>query len=61
MADKAEMSDKTVEAASAKFDYRIVSGGFWCCGQDFFGEKNEDLQEFSKTAHVLTIGYRTFR
>ncbi len=23
--------------ASAKFNYRIVSGGFWCCGQDFSG------------------------
>ena len=33
----AEEAGVTDGPASAKFDYRTVSGGFWSCGQDFSG------------------------
>ena len=33
----AKEAGETAGAASANFNYRIVSGGFWACGQDFSG------------------------
>lgn len=33
----AKEAGATAGAASANFNYRIVSGGFWACGQDFSG------------------------
>ena len=37
----AEEADTTAGAASANFNYRTVSGGFWSCGQDFSGGLGE--------------------
>ena len=34
---------------------------FGGCNRYFVGEKSEDVKDLSKSAHVLTIGYRTFR
>ncbi len=34
---------------------------FGGCNRFFVGEKSEDVKDLSKSAHVLTIGYRTFR
>lgn len=33
----AKEAGATSGAVSANFNYRIVSGGFWACGQDFSG------------------------
>lgn len=33
----AKEAGATAGAASENFNYRIVSGGFWACGQDFSG------------------------
>ena len=42
----AGFAEEAREKTSAKYNYRIVSGGFWSCGQDFsggFGEFSVNL------------------
>lgn len=48
----AKEAGATAGAASANFNYRIVSGGFWACGQDFsggFGEFGVNLLPHEKS------------
>lgn len=48
----AKEAGATAGAASANFNYRIVSGGFWACGQDFsggFGEFGVNLLPSEKS------------
>lgn len=48
----AKEAGATAGAASENFNYRIVSGGFWACGQDFsggFGEFGVNLLPHEKS------------